>query len=141
MRAVRRRPSTTEHGHAVSTRGYQSDPWSVERPPHSAPRSLAAQVYGRALTEVPPYQKSASVECDLEAHAGATNLRPDPRNRVAQAQSDVAAGLDIERVGEPRRAFVECAVGSADVAADDGNPVGHRVGDQFEQIRKVERDH
>ncbi len=36
MRAARRRPSTTKHGHAVSIRGYQSDPWSEERPRRSA---------------------------------------------------------------------------------------------------------
>jgi hypothetical protein len=56
MRATRRRPSTTEHGHAVSIRGYQSDPWSVERPPRSAPRSYPARAYGGALTEITPYQ-------------------------------------------------------------------------------------
>jgi len=39
MCATRRRNSTTEHGHAVSIRGYQSDPWSEERPGGDAPRS------------------------------------------------------------------------------------------------------
>lgn len=58
MRAARRRPSTTEHGHAVSTRGYQSDPWSEERPRCSAPRSPPARTYHRALTEVTPYQEA-----------------------------------------------------------------------------------
>ena len=56
MRATRRRTSTTEHGHAVSTRGYQSDPWSVGRPLRRAPRSPPPRTHGRALTEVAPYQ-------------------------------------------------------------------------------------
>ena len=76
MRAVRRRPSTTEHGHAVSTRGYQSDLWSVERPPRSAPRSLATQAYGGALTEVTPYQKSASARRASEPTPERQNIRP-----------------------------------------------------------------
>ncbi len=59
MRATRRRPSTTEHGHAVSIRGYQSDPWSVERPLRRAPRSYPALAYGGALTGITPYQLAA----------------------------------------------------------------------------------
>ena len=61
MRATRRRPSTTEHGHAVSIRGYQSDPWSVERPLRSAPRSYPARAYGGALTGITPYQLAVGV--------------------------------------------------------------------------------
>ena len=63
MRATRRRPSTTEHGHAVSIRGYQSDPWSVERPLRSAPRSYPARAYGGALTGITPYQLAVVAVC------------------------------------------------------------------------------
>lgn len=56
MRAARRRTSTTEHGHAALTREYQSDPWSIERPQRSAPRSPPPRTHQRALTEVTPYQ-------------------------------------------------------------------------------------
>ena len=64
MRAPRRRNSTTEHGHAVSTREYQSDPWSEERPGGSAPRSPPHPSHMNhekngllALTKVAPYQE------------------------------------------------------------------------------------
>jgi hypothetical protein len=65
MRATRRRSSTTEHGHAVSIRGYQSDPWSVERPLRSAPRSYPARAYGGALTGITPYQLAEHLDCEL----------------------------------------------------------------------------
>ena len=64
MRAPRRRNSTTEHGHAVLTREYQSDPWSEERSGGSAPRSPPHRTQRNhpknqqiALTEVAPYQE------------------------------------------------------------------------------------
>jgi hypothetical protein len=63
MRATRRRPSTTEHGHAVSTREYQSDPWSIERPLLGAPRSPPPRTPRGALTEVAPYQELALETC------------------------------------------------------------------------------
>ena len=59
MCAARRRLSTTEHGHAVPTRGYQSDPWSRERPRRSAPRSPPLGTHsGGGLTGVTPYQEA-----------------------------------------------------------------------------------
>ncbi len=57
MRDARRRLSTTEHGHAVSTREYQSDPWSVGRPWRGAPRSPPSWTSDRALTKIAPYQE------------------------------------------------------------------------------------
>ena len=64
MRATRQRNSTTEHGHAVSIREYQSDPWSEKRPSGSAPRSPPHATHRNhqkkeplALTKVAPYQE------------------------------------------------------------------------------------
>ena len=76
MRATRRRPSTTEHGHAVSIRGYQSDPWSVERPLRSAPRSYPALAYGGALTGITPYQLAERIKHEPTVPFG---LCPFPR--------------------------------------------------------------
>ena len=81
MCASRRRNSTTEHGHAVSTRGYQSDPWSEERPYRRAPRSPPhfnnKKDEQLALTKIAPYQESAR-----QSRAGLLHWQPD-RNETA----------------------------------------------------------
>ncbi len=117
MCAARRRNSTTEHGHAVSTRGYQSDPWSEERPgcsaPRSPPHSSTRSNELPSLTKVAPYQEpDPRLPWEvLASRRAAGKAREEAVARPTATQRNAASG-DASAAGRREESWVRLLIWS-----------------------------